>query len=68
MLQNSGRNGEAANAFERAATAKPGFGEALLNLGHALKALGQDEKAQEYWREAIESMPELAGSYFGAGK
>jgi len=35
-----------------------------LNLGHALKALGQDDEARTCWRKALESNPELASSYF----
>jgi tetratricopeptide (TPR) repeat protein len=63
-LQTANRQDAAAQAFERANEAKPGFGEALLNLGHALRALGQEEKAKECWREAVGLMPDLAGGYF----
>lgn len=68
LLQSANRYDEAAEAFKRAAKAKPGFGEALLNLGHALKALGEDDKANECWREAVEAMPELAGTYFSSDR
>ena len=64
LLQKAGRHAEAVQAFERATRAKPDFGEALLNLGHSLKALGQDDKAKECWRDAVQLMPELAANYF----
>jgi tetratricopeptide (TPR) repeat protein len=67
LLENARRHEDAVPALERAAKAKPGFGEALLSLGHAFKALGQLKKANECWQEAIAAMPELAGGYFGAG-
>ena len=31
----------------------PQFAEALLNLGHALMAMGQEDEARSYWRKAI---------------
>jgi tetratricopeptide (TPR) repeat protein len=67
LLENARRHEDAIPVFERAANARPGFAEALLNMGHALKALGQSKRANECWQEAIAAMPELAGSYFGAG-
>jgi len=66
LLQDAARYDDAARALERAVQGKPRFGEALLNLGHALKGLGQEERAKECWREAVEAMPELAGGYFEA--
>jgi len=50
--------------LRRAADDKPGFGEALLNLGNSLNSLGKGAEAQECWREAVEAEPELA-SLFG---
>jgi tetratricopeptide (TPR) repeat protein len=44
---------------------RPQFPEALLNLGHALKAQGRTEEAKSYWRQALEIKPELAEGYFG---
>jgi tetratricopeptide (TPR) repeat protein len=67
LLENARRHEDAVPVFERAAKARPGFGEALLNMGHALKALGQVNRANECWQEAIAAMPELAAGYFGAG-
>ena len=40
------------------------FAEALLNLGHALKAQGRNEEAKSFWRQAINVKPELAKGYF----
>ncbi len=68
LLQKVDRHGEAVQAFERASKAKPGFGEALLNLGHALKAVGEEDKAKQCWRDAVEVMPALAEDYFPAAK
>jgi tetratricopeptide (TPR) repeat protein len=45
-------------------TEEPEFAEALLNLGHALMSLGQEEEARSFWRRAIREKPELAQTYF----
>jgi tetratricopeptide (TPR) repeat protein len=66
LLQKAGHHTEAVQAFERASKSKPDFGEALLNLGHSLKALGQDDKAKQCWRDAVQLIPELAANYFPA--
>ncbi len=66
LLQEAEKYEEAAQAFERALEGKPNFGEALLNLGHAMKALGRESEAAEYWQGAAQLMPELAAGYFGA--
>ena len=42
----------------------PKFAEALLNLGHVLMALGQEDEARSCWRRAIREKPELAQAYF----
>jgi len=44
--------------------ASPEFPEALLNLGIALKALGEEEEARSHWRRALKAKPELANGYF----
>ncbi len=44
---------------------KPQFGEALLNLGHALSAMNRDNEARACWSKAIEIRPEFAVGYFG---
>jgi Flp pilus assembly protein TadD len=43
---------------------KPDFGEAFLNLGHALKRSGREEEARAAWSKAVEADPALAGRYF----
>jgi tetratricopeptide (TPR) repeat protein len=64
LLQRANLHEEAARCFRRAADEKPGFGEALLNLGHALQALGQEQEARACWQKAVEAKPELATQYF----
>ncbi|PYT17468.1 MAG: hypothetical protein DMG59_07240, partial [Acidobacteria bacterium] len=43
---------------------KPDFSEALLNLGHALKAIGKEEEARQVWSKAVTADPALADKYF----
>jgi len=50
--------------YQLALNEDPEFAEALLNLGHALMATGQEEEARSYWRKAIRQKPELAQMYF----
>jgi protein O-GlcNAc transferase len=57
-------NDEAVRLYREAVKVQPTFAEAFLNLGHALKALGQDEEARACWRKALEAKPELAHGYF----
>ena len=52
--------------YKEALTERPNFAEALLNLGHALKAKGSVEEARDYWRQALQQKPELAAGYFQA--
>jgi hypothetical protein len=40
------------------------FAEALLNLGHALMAMEQEEEARSYWRKAIREKQAGAQMYF----
>ena len=42
------------------------FPEALLNLGHVLKGLGQQDEARDCWKRALEQKPELAENYFSS--
>jgi cytochrome c-type biogenesis protein CcmH/NrfG len=42
----------------------PQFAEALLNMGHAQMALGNEDQALASWRRAIKEKPSLADSYF----
>ena len=55
---------EAVTFYQQALTEEPEFAEALLNLGHALMSLGQEEEARSFWRRAIREKPELAQTYF----
>jgi tetratricopeptide (TPR) repeat protein len=64
LLQQSNLPEEAARSYRRAAEEKPGFAEALLNLGHALQALGHQDEARGCWQQAVEAKPELAEKYF----
>ena len=60
LLHKEGLDDEAAKAFRRAAGWKEGFGEALLNLGNTLNAIGQTEEARACWQQAVEAKPDLA--------
>ena len=64
LLQKSGQLDDAIRLYYEALAEKPAFAEALLNLGHALKAQGRTEEAKSYWRQAIDAKPELATGYF----
>ena len=66
LLQKSGLFEDAVKQYRQALNEKPNIAEALLNLGHALKALGQEDEARSCWRKALESNPELAASYFSS--
>ena len=48
----------------KAISERPDFPEALLNLGHALKAQGHNDEARIYWSQALSAKPELAAGYF----
>jgi len=50
--------------YQEALAERPQFAEALLNLGHAMKAQGNLDGARNYWRQALEQKPELASGYF----
>ena len=54
----------AARFYEECLSVKPGFAEALLNLGHVLNDLGKREEAAARWKDALEAKPELALGYF----
>jgi tetratricopeptide (TPR) repeat protein len=55
---------EAATYYLQAVEQNNGFAEALLNLGHVLMAMNQDDEARSCWRRAIREKPELAQTYF----
>lgn len=62
-----GKNEQAAMLYREALNERPEFPEALLNLGHVLKAIGREDQARSYWTLAIDAKPELAGGYFHRG-
>jgi tetratricopeptide (TPR) repeat protein len=64
LLQSAGENGAAAECYQIAVDKNPGFTDALLNLGHALKAVGKEDEARAAWSRAVTSDPALAGQYF----
>jgi tetratricopeptide (TPR) repeat protein len=64
LSQKLGKIDDAILLYKAALAEKPGFAEALLNLGHALKAVGKDEEAKACWIPAIQAKPELAAGYF----
>jgi len=64
LLQAAGENKLAADCYRIAVDKKPEFSEALLNLGHALKAIGQEEEARQAWSKAVSNDPALATKYF----
>ena len=54
----TGQTEDAVSFYQQALQEDPQFAEALLNLGHALMAMGQEEEARSYWRRAIREKPE----------
>ena len=55
LLQKQGATDQAVRLYRKAVAEQPAFAEALLNLGHALQSLGQEEEARCCWRKALES-------------
>lgn len=64
LLQSLGDSASAVQLYRAALEVRPEFGEALLNLGHALKASGQEQEAKQAWSKAVEASLELAAKYF----
>jgi tetratricopeptide (TPR) repeat protein len=64
LQQRSNLHEDAVRSYRQATEEKPDFAEALLNLGHSLKALGQEQEARDCWQQALEAKPELAEQYF----
>src|SRR5688572_23380593 len=48
------RDDEAIACYERALAARPGWGEALSNLGELMRKVGRYDEAEKYLRQAIE--------------
>ncbi len=73
-LLKTGREKEAVVAFGRALAARPGNVEALIGLGRAKQAEGDQAAAETAFRRAIELQPsfavfnQLASSYFSFGR
>ena len=48
--------------YRRATEEKSDFAEALLNLGHALQHLGQEEEARSCWQKAVRNEAGAGGT------
>ena len=57
-----GQPAQAEAAFLTAATAVPSDLRATEGLARAVRAQGQTERAQQYYRQVVDGLPELAGS------
>jgi tetratricopeptide (TPR) repeat protein len=64
LLQSTGDHGAAAACYRVTLQYKPDFSGAMINLGHALKAAGQDEEARNTWSQAAAADPDLAAKHF----
>jgi len=64
LAQNLNRLDDAVRFYREAIALRKNFPEALLNLGHALKVIGNDEQARSLWIPALELNPELSLNYF----
>jgi tetratricopeptide (TPR) repeat protein len=64
LLQSTGDHNAAAECFRLTLQHKPDFSGALINLRHALKAVGQEEEARNVWSQAVAADPDLAAKYF----
>jgi Tfp pilus assembly protein PilF len=65
LYQDEQRLNEAAELYREALHQKSDCVEALINLGHVYRSLGQPDKARECWSKAVELKPEVARQYFG---
>ena len=68
LLQKTGQIEDAIKLYRQAVEQRPNFAEALLNLGHALKAKGEIDEARSCWKQALEFKPDLAQGYFDSAK
>lgn len=59
LCQKRGLTTDAIFLYRQALNVEPDFGEALLNLGHALMSLGKEDEARTYWLRASRVKPEL---------
>ena len=67
ICQKRNQASESVLYYQEALKQNPGFAEALLNLGHAMRSLGKEDEARACWQRAIAVRPELAASYFEPG-
>ncbi len=63
LLQKRGRASDAVRYYRKALELRPGFPQALLNLGHAFLTLGKHEEAQAAWNIALPADAELAEQF-----
>jgi tetratricopeptide (TPR) repeat protein len=63
LWQKRGRAAEAVRCYRQALALRPGFPQALLNLGHALMTLGKHEEAQAAWQTTLRGNLELAEQF-----
>ncbi|MEO8028046.1 MAG: tetratricopeptide repeat protein, partial [Bryobacteraceae bacterium] len=64
LSQRLERTDDAVRFYREAIALRKDFPEALLNLGHALKLIGEDDQARSLWIPALELDPELSLNYF----
>jgi tetratricopeptide (TPR) repeat protein len=64
LLQSTGDYNAAAECYRITLQHKPDFSGAMINLGHALKAVGREEEARNVWSQAVAADPDLAAKYF----
>jgi tetratricopeptide (TPR) repeat protein len=64
LEQNQGALDKAAQLYRETLDQKPDCAEALINLGHVLKAQGHEPEAKECWQQALKAHPDYATRYF----
>jgi tetratricopeptide (TPR) repeat protein len=64
LHQQAGDLQQAIACYREALSSNPRYAEALVNLGHALMATGEEEAARESWAAAVEMNPVLARGYY----
>jgi tetratricopeptide (TPR) repeat protein len=63
LSQKRGRAADAVRYYRQALAVRADFPQALLNLGHALSALGKHEEAQAAWLSVVRGNVELAEQF-----
>jgi len=66
LLHKTGQLEDAVKLYREALAERSDFPEALLNLGHVMKAQGNQEQARLLWSQALAVKPELGAGYFDA--